>query len=137
MAGAKQSLTGIWHGLYTYAGQPEPVYFVATLIHSGALLMGTTHESAEGRSGAPLTLFASIDGRVDADIVTFSKTYDGSDGWNHAVSYEGLLNGERSEIEGHWAIAPGNGQMGARGRFLMIRSSGASEAMLRKAFAKA
>ncbi|MGL5446351.1 MAG: hypothetical protein ACRDBL_03475 [Rhabdaerophilum sp.] len=137
MAEAKQSLTGIWHGLYTYASQPEPVYFVATLIHSGSLLMGTTHESAEGRTGAPLTLFAAIDGRVDQDIITFSKSYDGSHGWNHAVSYEGLLNGERTEIEGNWVISPGNGQMGARGRFLMIRSSGASESVVRKAFAKA
>lgn len=134
---AKASLTGIWHGLYTYASQPEPVYFVATLIHSGSLLMGTTHESAEGRAGAPLTLFAAIDGNADHDIITFTKTYDGSSGWNHTVGYEGLLNGERSEIEGSWVIAPGNGQMGARGRFLMIRSSGASEAAVRKVFAKA
>lgn len=133
----KQSLTGIWHGLYTYMSQPEPVYFVATLIHSGSLLMGTTHESAEGRTGAPLTLFAAIDGQADQDIIAFTKTYDGSSGWNHAVEYEGLLNGERTEIEGHWVIAPGNGQMGGRGRFLMIRSSGASEAAVRKVFAKA
>lgn len=134
---AKESLTDIWHGLYTYASQPEPVYFVATLIQSGMLLMGTTHESAEGRTGAPLTLFASLDGRLDQDIVTFTKIYDGSHGWHHQVAYEGLLNGERTEIEGHWRIAPGNGQMGARGRFLMIRSSGASEAAVRGVFAKA
>jgi hypothetical protein len=133
----KASLTGIWHGLYTYASQPEPVYFVATLIQSGSLLMGTTHESAEGRSGAPLTLFAGIDGRIDQDIVTFTKTYDGSHGWEHQVSYEGLLNPERTEIEGNWRITPSETQMGARGRFLMIRSSGASEAAVRRAFARA
>lgn len=131
------SLTGIWHGLYTYASQPEPVYFVATLIQSGTLLMGTTHESAEGRTGAPLTLFASIDGRIDQDIVTFTKAYDGSHGWKHQVGYEGLLSGDRTEIEGNWRIEPGNGQMGARGRFLMIRSSGASEAAIREVFARA
>ncbi|MBN8533457.1 MAG: hypothetical protein J0L51_05145 [Rhizobiales bacterium] len=137
MARSPESLTGIWHGLYTYASQPEPVYFVATLIQSGTLLMGTTHESEEGRSGAPLTLFASIDGRIDQDIVTFTKAYDGSHGWEHQVSYEGLLNGDRTEIEGNWRIEPSATQMGARGRFLMIRSSGASEAAVRKVFARA
>jgi hypothetical protein len=133
---SETSLSGVWHGLYSYASQPEPVYFVATLIQSGTLLTGTTHESAEGRKGAPLTLFATIDGRVDLDIVTFSKTYDGSHGWQHAVAYEGLLSADRLEIEGHWLIVPGGGQMGARGRFLMIRSGGASEQAVRHSFAK-
>ncbi len=130
------SLSGVWHGLYSYARQPEPVYFVATLIQSDTLLSGTTHESIEGRSGAPLTLFASIDGRVDHDIVSFSKSYDGSYGWHHVVTYEGLLSADRLEIEGHWVIPPDGRQMGGRGRFLMIRSGGASEQAVRRSFAR-
>jgi hypothetical protein len=128
----KKALTGIWHGLYTYAGQPEPVYFVATLIHSGSSLTGTTHESERGETGAPLTLFAMIDGTVAGASVVFTKTYDGSGGWAHSVAYDGALNGERTEIEGRWTIADK-----ASGRFLMIRSSGASESVVRRAFAKA
>lgn len=128
----KKALTGIWHGLYTYASQPEPVYFVATLIQSGSSLTGTTHESERGETGAPLTLFAMIDGTVAGASVSFSKTYDGSGGWAHSVAYDGALNSERTEIEGRWAIADK-----ASGRFLMIRSSGASESVVRRAFAKA
>lgn len=132
MVAKKASLTGVWHGLYTYASQPEPVYFVATLIHSGTSLTGTTHESERGETGAPLTLFAMIDGSVAGASVAFTKTYDGSGGWAHSVAYEGELNGERTEIEGRWTIADK-----AFGRFLMIRSSGASEQVVRRAFARA
>ncbi|CAN1570464.1 hypothetical protein MCEMSEM23_03199 [Rhabdaerophilaceae bacterium] len=128
------SLTGIWHGLYSYATQPEPVYFVATLIQSGSALTGTTHESEVGLSGSPLSLFAAIEGLVDNDIVRFSKGYDGSEGWDHAVDYEGLLNEARTEIEGFWIIKPGPTQLGARGRFLMIRSPGATESAVREAY---
>jgi hypothetical protein len=132
-----RKLTGIWHGLYTYAAQPEPVYFVATLIHSGTNLLGTTHESAVGLAGSPLTLFAMIEGTIDQDIITFTKTYDGGEGWDHAVFYEGLLSADQNEIEGSWRIPPGRTQLGASGRFLMIRSSGASETAVRKAFQRA
>lgn len=134
MSTGPASLTGIWHGLYTYAAQPEPVYFVATLIQSGPLLSGTTHESEVGLAGSPLSLFAAIEGQVDADIIRFSKTYDGSEGWRHAVEYEGLLRDDRTEIEGFWVIRPGGDQLGATGRFLMIRSPGASESVVRKVF---
>lgn len=131
MAGASEWLTGIWHGLYTYAGEPEPVYFLATLIQSGATLSGSTQESAIGRTGAPLTLNAMIEGVREASRVHFIKRYDGSGGWYHGVSYAGTLNAERTEIEGRWTIGSA-----ASGRFLMIRASGASETVVRRAFAK-
>jgi hypothetical protein len=131
MSAKKASLTGIWHGLYTYADFPEPVYFIAMLIHSGTSITGTTHESEVGETGAPLTLFAMIDGSASGSSVTFTKTYDGSGGWAHSVAYDGELNGERTEIEGRWTISDR-----ASGRFLMIRSSGASESVVRRAFAK-
>jgi hypothetical protein len=61
----------------------------------------------------------------------FTKRYDGSGGWYHGVAYDGTLNGERTEIEGQWTIGSA-----ASGRFLMIRSSRASETVVRRAFAK-
>lgn len=132
MARAAERLTGVWHGLYTYAGQPEPVYFMATLIDAGTSLTGATRESAVGERGAPLTLHAAIEGTHHASAVVFTKTYDGSGGWSHAVAYDGALNAERTEIEGRWTIGAK-----ASGRFLMIRSQGASETVVRKAFARA
>jgi hypothetical protein len=132
MAMPKDSLTGVWHGLYQYPGHREPVYFVATLINAGSFLSGTTHESEVGESGAPLTLFASVEGSRSGDGVDFTKTYDGSGGWSHSVAYDGRLNGDISEIEGMWRIGTE-----AFGRFLMIRSRGATEQVARKRFVSA
>lgn len=131
MTASDTSLTGIWHGLYTYPGQRQPVYFVATLIDSGGNLSGMTHESEIGEFGAPLTLYASIEGSRQGTIVVFNKHYDGSGGWDHSVAYDGAVNADRTEIEGRWTIGSE-----ANGRFLMIRSRGATESVVRKVFEK-
>ena len=126
-----ESLTGVWHGLYSYPAHHAAVYFVATLIQSGSTLSGTIHESEKGEHGAPLTLFASVRGSTAGTAVGFDKTYDGTGGWSHTVVYKGTLNGDATEIEGTWTIA------GAfSGKFLMIRSRHATEAAARRAFAK-
>lgn len=124
-------LTGVWHGLYTYEMAAEPIYFVATLIESGRWLTGSTHESEIGRNGAPLTLLAMIEGGRDELSVRFTKTYDGTGGWSHSVAYDGTLSADATEIEGRWTIG-----REASGCFLMIRSAGASESVVRRAFAK-
>jgi hypothetical protein len=129
MAMPKDSLTGVWHGLYSYPVYREPVYFIATLIDAGSFISGSIHESEVGETGAPLTLFAAVEGTKAGAAVSFTKTYDGSGGWDHAVAYEGALNADRSEIEGTWSIG-----MKAVGRFLMIRSRGATEQVARKRF---
>jgi hypothetical protein len=129
VSGQSESLTGVWHGLYSYIAYREPVYFVATLIDAGSFISGTTHESEVGETGAPLTLFASVEGTKAGTSISFTKVYDGSAGWDHTVSYEGLLNGDATEIEGSWRI---NAE--AFGRFLMIRSRGATEQVARRRF---
>jgi hypothetical protein len=131
-----KNLTGVWHGLYSYQAYREPVYFVATLIDGGSFLSGSTHESEIGETGAPLTLFASIDGSRSGSSVDFIKSYDGSGGWSHSVSYGGQLNADATEIEGQWHVANSNAGK-ASGKFLMIRSRGATETVVRHAFEKA
>jgi len=126
-----RALTGVWHGLYSYERFRDPVYFVASLIDCGSFVSGTTHESEIGERGAPLTLFASIEGAARNGGVAFTKTYDGSGGWAHSVSYAGRLSPDASEIEGRWTIG-----RHADGRFLMIRSRGVSESVVRAAFEK-
>jgi hypothetical protein len=136
MTAQSQNLTGVWHGLYSYEAFKEPVYFVATLLDGGSFISGSTHESEVGESGAPLTLFAAIDGARQATEVSFTKVYDGSGGWDHAVLYEGSLNGDATEIEGRWHIGGQvSGQM-VSGKFLMIRNRGVSESLVRQAFEK-
>ncbi len=128
----KGSLTGVWHGLYSYPAELEPVYFVATLIDAGTSFHGMTHEATIGREGAPLTAFASIAGARDGSAVDFLKTYDGQGGLDHSIAYAGLMSGDGTEIEGNWRI-PGNWS----GRFLMIRFPGATESAARRMFQRA
>jgi hypothetical protein len=126
-----EDLSGVWHGLYSYDVGIAPVYFVATLIQSGSNLSGLTHEQEKGENGAPLTLFASIDGTCSPTLVRFTKHYDGSGGWDHAVAYNGQVQGDGNEIEGLWQVEH------VTGRFLMIRRPGTSESVVRKAYEKA
>jgi hypothetical protein len=127
-----KSLTGIWHGLYSYPRFLEPVYFVATLISQSNSVFGTTHEAIDGRSGAPLQLFASIEGTRTDTTISFNKRYDGTNNWSHIVDYQGMLSADADEIEGEWSIA-GNWS----GRFLMMRKPGATEVAVRGAYEKA
>jgi len=132
MQDENDTLTGVWHGLYSYPAFLEPIFFVATLIASGPTFTGATHEAAIGQTGAPLTLFANLSGSQTGASVEFLKTYDGTGGWTHSVNYAGELNSDGSEIEGTWRIA---NQWS--GRFLMIRSRGASEEAVRKVYERA
>jgi hypothetical protein len=129
MAADGKSLTGVWHGLYSYPAALGPVHFVATLIAVGSMVSGTTHEAAEGWHGAPLKLFADLNGTVAGSSVRLHKQYRAGGAWQHGVDYVGTLSADGTEIEGTWLI-PGSWS----GRFLMIRGQGASEAVVREAF---
>jgi hypothetical protein len=62
--------------------------------------------------------------------VQFTKAYDGTAGWDHAVAYSGTLHPDGDEIEGQWLVES------TAGRFLMMRSRGVSESVVRRAFAR-
>lgn len=127
-----ENLTGVWHGLYMYPAAMEPGAFVATVMDIAGGLTGGVHETSSGDGQPPRPLNASLSGFREGQSVVFVKRYDGSGGWSHAVNYHGALSSDRSEIEGVWDI-PGVWS----GRFLMIRSRGAPDAVRRKAFQKA
>jgi hypothetical protein len=126
------NLTGIWHGLYSYPVESAPVYFVSTIISAGGYVSGSTHEAVKGSRGAPLTVFAALDGSRQGHSIEFIKAYDGTGGWKHTVRYEGTLNDDATEIEGFWTLSSG-----WIGRFLMIRSRGMSEEIARKVYERA
>jgi hypothetical protein len=136
MTGKTQSLTGVWHGLYSYDVAMAPVYFVATLMSGGSWISGTSHEACNEIVGQALTLFANLDGTIEGSKINFVKTYDGSGGWDHSVPYSGTLSPDATEIEGTWQIVEA-GYAPVYGRFLMIRSSGASEALVREVYERA
>jgi hypothetical protein len=122
-----KSLTGVWNGLYSYSSGLS-VSFVATLIDSGSLLSGATHEPNVLGTSSGSTLTALLSGGRRASAISFVKTYDEA-GPSHyyPVNYEGVLNGEATEIEGRWRIGDGT-----TGRFLMIRSEGKAVAAAKK-----
>jgi len=123
------NLTGIWHGLYTYPRALQRVLFDATLIESGAWLSGSTHEICGSGPAKGQTICATLLGKRRAGLVTFTKTYDGSAPGHGVVEYEGMLNADASEIEGRWSI-----RRNWSGKFLMIRSTGKTQAVEHKAF---
>jgi hypothetical protein len=127
-----QSLTGIWHGLYSYPYGRAPVSFVATLIQAGTTVSGTTHETCDTAGRPNETLYATLLGRRQDSAVVFLKTYDGTNPHYGRASYEGTLNADGTEIEGRWIVAGS-----WSGKFLMIRSAGKEESISRKAFERA
>ena len=127
--GGERNLTGVWSGLYSYQNG-RSTSFVATLIESGGSLSGTTHEPGTLGESPGATLFATLVGSRQNGAVTFTKTYDRPDELHRSpIVYEGMLNGEGSEIEGRWTIA-----RVWSGKFLMIRSPGQEAKASRKAF---
>jgi hypothetical protein len=123
------NLTGIWQGLYSYPRALAPVSFTATLLESGSWLSGSIHEVAEDEAAARVEVCATLLGTRANQDVDFTKTYDGTHGWTHAVLYSGLLSDDATEIEGTWSV-PGVWA----GKFLMIRPEGRRAGQLREAF---
>jgi hypothetical protein len=114
------NLTGVWHGLYTYAHRSDSVSFVATLIENGSSLSGATHEACAGEECPSDTLYATLLGTRQASAVAFVKTYEAAGPHYHdPIAYEGILSADGTEIEGLWNI-----RRVWFGKFLMIRSSG-------------
>jgi hypothetical protein len=129
-AGPK-NLTGVWNGLYSYASGLS-VSFVATLIDSGRVLSGATHEPNVLGTGPGSMLTALLSGGRNDSAITFVKTYEeAGTSYYYPVSYEGVLNGDATEIEGRWRIGDGTS-----GKFLMIRSEGKAVAAEKKKRAK-
>jgi hypothetical protein len=112
------SITGVWDGLYIYPRIRKPVPFLAVILDLSGAISGTTQETPrEGRS-AGHTINAEIAGTHHSGAVSFRKTYvDAPAGYNRPIDYEGALNADWTEIEGHWTIADL-----LSGKFLMIRS---------------
>jgi hypothetical protein len=133
VSNSNDNLTGVWHGLYSYDAALAPVYFVATLMSGPAWISGTSHEATNEIEGQALTLFAAIEGSREGSAISFVKTYDGTGGWSHCVPYTGTLSPDGLEIEGTWVVQE-EGYLTTTGRFLMIRSNGASEALVRQVY---
>ena len=79
----------------------------------------------------PVKRPATLSGRHAASTATFVKTYDGTGGWEHSVSYEGTINEDGSEITGQWHVQDEWGVW--TGPILMMRANNKEDAVVRKA----
>jgi len=132
MTDASAKLTGVWHGLYTYANGLS-VSFVATVIENGSHVSGSTHEPCGLDELAASTLYATLVGQRQDSVVTFVKTYDGDrPGYLDPIAYDGTLSHDGTEIEGRWTISARHS-----GKFLMVRSTGKDAAIAREVLERA
>lgn len=121
------NLSGRWSGFYNMPDGGPPTPFEAELVDTGGLLSGETSEEGDTIDCLGETLHAVLDGRRDGGQVTFTKRYDYLPRAHYAIAYAGVLASHGDEIEGRWTI-PGAWS----GSFLMVRHSGAKEAVEEK-----
>jgi hypothetical protein len=122
------SLTGRWHGRYTYGAGMEGEAFEAEIAESGGAIQGDTYERAEHSDGFHGMRHGRLDGVRTGAAIAFVKRYAPGHGHQQPIRYEGGVSADGTEIEGDWFIAPG-----ARGRFLMIRDSAKPQDIAAKA----
>jgi len=96
-------LNGVWQGAYWGGAQgSQGTLFQATIVDPpGAGLSGSIVETNSfGQEGLPF-LLATIQGVVSGQSISFTKTYDGTAGVSHSVTYEGQVQNDR-RITGVW-----------------------------------
>lgn len=110
-------LAGRWSGGYISADGADVNTFDVTIAPSqGDRLTGTVIETNALSSGrGVLFLTSRISGSVVNGVVSFVKTYDGSGGVSHSVSYSGRMDATGRRIAGSYDAG------GATGRFEMVR----------------
>jgi hypothetical protein len=112
------NLTGVWEGLYRQPGRQRHVSFTATLIDTGSLVTGSTHEPCIAPDCPIKTHHATLAGERTGQAVSFIKSYD-PPGFGYDVAhYAGTLSADGMEIAGLWRIP----RWGLSGEFLMIRA---------------
>jgi hypothetical protein len=118
---AEISLTGLWHGQFSYPVAMAPEFFNANLIETSDFIGGSIQETVQNGRQKGRIFHASVSGQRTGNQVKFTKRYE-TPPRVHSVYYEGMLNADATEIEGTWTV-PNSWS----GKFLMIRSSGISQ----------
>jgi hypothetical protein len=105
---AGSELANVWHGKYFYpeGSGRSPVVFElkVTSVQDGNFTGRTTEPATFGTKPCSF-LYANVKGNIEGDRITFTKTYDGTCGQTHSVSYSGILENPRT-MEGNWSVSP-------------------------------
>ena len=123
------SLTGVWDGLYRQPGRKRHVPFTASLIDTGSLVTGSTHEPCNVPDCPIKTHHATLSGERTGQAVAFIKSYEPPGFGYDVVHYAGTLSADGLEIAGSWTIP----RSGSSGEFLMIRAQRKSVAQAQSA----
>ena len=127
MSESEIDLGGDWVGIYNYPALYGPTQFQASLRDEGGRISGETIERDESITAGAM-LRALVDGRHDGATLSFVKIYE-DESFNHEmVHYHGRIDAGGDEVSGTWEV-PG---MAWSGTFIMVRGSGAQEAIERR-----
>lgn len=97
-------ITGRWAGSYYYSDGRSPVEFSVQINEADGVVSGLMREPNTFGSVGNTHLYADIKGSLTGRNLTYVKTYDGSGGQSHSVTYAGLVSDDGSSIEGSWNI---------------------------------
>ncbi len=112
-------LSGTWRGTYYYprpANGVSSVDFEMDLTFSQSNISGFISEPNTFGNKSSANLYASFEGGALGNDLSWTKTYDGTGGISHSITYEGKLDRRAKRIEGKWSF-PGNWS----GRFVITR----------------
>lgn len=103
-AASAQSIATQWQGAYSYTDKRPPVPFSLQLQQNQGSIRGRTTEPATFGNGSSANLYANIAGVVSGSSISFTKTYDGTGGVSHSVSYSGSISADGRTMSGTWRI---------------------------------
>ena len=115
-----QDLTGVWYGRYSADHGGEDNGFIALLEELGGTVTGSISEPDAHQGGIRR---ATVSGWRDGASLHFTKRYDGTGGWTHAVDYAGLIDADGTIVMGSWVVE------GLTGAFDMTREKFDAEAL--------
>lgn len=126
MSEENESLSGFWSGVYDYPDSfDEAVPFNVILTDEAGTLTG---EIIEPNTFSPEDIdhmFASLNGNLIDNSIMFIKTYENADNAGHRVRYEGIVNPEKTVIQGEWTTL--DEEFPWSGPFIMNRTISHSE----------
>ncbi|MDT8757607.1 hypothetical protein MZO42_02755 [Sphingomonas psychrotolerans] len=115
-----QDVSGVWYGRYSADHGYEDNGFIALIEEISGTVTGTITEPDEASRQIRR---ATVAGRRDGASLRFTKQYDGSGGWTHAVRYSGMVDADGTLVMGRWTVE------GLTGAFDMTRKKFDAEAL--------
>ena len=115
-----QDVSGVWYGRYSADHGYEDNGFIALIEEISGTVTGTITEPDEASRQIRR---ATVTGRRDGASLRFTKQYDGSGGWTHAVRYSGMVDADGTLVMGRWIVE------GLTGAFDMTRKKFDAEAL--------